>query len=131
MRFRLSSLFLGLLMATAIGHARERVEEGSFSASGVTELSIKAYAGNLTIEDSPDAMVRVKVVAISLLPNEQAADRALQGFEFSSHQEGDRITLEAANPRETSAHFSWDDSARLDVTITVTVPHSCRLNLST
>ncbi len=131
MIFRLSSLFLGLLMATAIGHARERVEEGSFATSGVAELSIKAYAGNLTIEDSRDAMVRVKVVATSLLPNDQAAERALQSFEFSSHQEGDHITLEAANPRETLAHFSWDDNARLEVTITVTVPHSCRLNLQT
>ena len=80
------------------GLARERVEERSFSTAGAAELNLKSYSGNLTIESSADEMVRVKVVATSLLPNDQAAGRALQALEFNARQEGDRVMLEVTNP---------------------------------
>jgi hypothetical protein len=131
MTFRVLLLFSGLLVPIATSSARERVEEKSFLTSGIAELNVKSYGGNLTIEDSPDDIMRVKVVATSQLSDDQAADRALQTLEFTSHQEGDRVTLEVANPPETSPHFSWDDKAHLELAITVTVPRTCRLNLVT
>lgn len=128
---RIFPCFLVLLMASATGMARERVEERTFSATGVAELAIKAYGGNLVIVESLDGMIHVKLTAASALSDEQAAAKAQQSLVLDSRREGDRVTLEISNPRETSVHFDWDDGVHLEVAATVAVPRSCRLNLET
>jgi hypothetical protein len=120
-----------LLLPAATVMARERVEEKTFSTNGIPALNISAYHGSITVESSADNEVRVKVTAYSLLEQSEAADRALGRLQLDWRQEGDTITLAAANPRETAVQFLWQQGDRLELDIAVTVPRSCSLNLVT
>lgn len=129
MGFRGFNFAFVMLLTASAGLAGVRVEERTFSTSGPPRLKIAAYRGAITVESSEGNEVRVKVTATTPLEQDAAA-RALGRLQLDWQQEGNVVTLKAANPRETRVRFLWQDDNQLDVSITVTVPRACSLDLA-
>jgi DUF4097 and DUF4098 domain-containing protein YvlB len=130
MSFRAVFLSLLALLPASAGLARERTEEKTFALSGPPTVRLSAYRGSIAVESSEENVVRVKVTANTTLDQAEAAERALGALQLDWAQEGNTFTLKATNRAETGVRFFWQDGAQLDISVTITVPRVCALNLS-
>lgn len=111
--------------------AAERTVRQTFSVQPGCVLTVDAYRGGVVIDESPDAELRVVARVESTLSNERDANDAVDALKLDMKMEGNHVTVQARNPRESRLRFVWNEDEPLDISFQISVPSRCSLDLTT
>lgn len=125
-------LAAGLLAAAALPARAtiERTLERSFPVSDAGTLSVATEGGTITVESSPDPVVRITVRERIRAGSEADADQVLGGLQLTLSQEGNDVTARAEYPRP-ALNFAFGDWPPVQVSFVVSVPARFSADLRT
>jgi DUF4097 and DUF4098 domain-containing protein YvlB len=129
LRLRQLCLVLAAGILTPLMAIERRVQKVFPVAPGAS-LKLNTYRGSIVIEDSDDAQIRADVRLDLATEDPAVADRILKGLNLELASQDNVVTVQAHNPSESRARFTWTDQ-RLDLAFRIYVPRTCDLELVT
>jgi DUF4097 and DUF4098 domain-containing protein YvlB len=126
-----SLLFFLTVVLGATGRAAERDVVRSFPVSPGCTLVVDTYRGNITVEESERAEIRVAVHLEIGADNEAEAEHMLRSLQLEFAVERENVSVRVRDPAERGIHFTWRDDHRIEPTFRISVPVRCNIDLQT
>jgi DUF4097 and DUF4098 domain-containing protein YvlB len=114
-----------------LARAVERVVQQTYAVRPDCLLVVDAYRGGIVIEESEDTAVRITVRMTSTLANEGQANQALDALKLEMKADGNQVSVQVRNPRESRLRFVWGDDEPVDLSLQISVPSHCNVDLTT
>lgn len=118
------------VLASPIGNARDTVKR-SFTVRPGGTLLVDVDFGNVTIESSTDAMVRVEIDRVTDLRNEVEEKQLLSRHEWRIEQDGNDVVVESRFDRDRDGFFRRGSRSGLRVQVRVIVPTNYNVDFKT
>jgi DUF4097 and DUF4098 domain-containing protein YvlB len=131
MRSLRSVLFFLMVVLGATSRAAERDVVRSFPVSPGCTLVVDTHRGNITVEESERAEIRIAVHLEIGTDNEAEAERMLRSLQLEFAAQRENVSVHVRDREESGIHFTWRDDHRIEPTFRISVPVRCNVDLQT
>lgn len=131
-------VILGLLFgavflphAGAAASAAERGFTRTFPVAPGCTLIVDTYHGEIAIEESDAAEVRVELNVDFDVKTDAEAAKLWDGLKYRFEAANNTVKIAVRNETATGPRFSWEDERRMNLYYRIFVPRECNLQLKT